>query len=212
MPEASADFAPGPCACSRASTSRTTRRSRASSANWWPRTMSIRSSATPTRPEEPAVERHREQASAGSPACAARHRAASGPSTMTADRRPARARSLHVADPRGAPRPRLRRDARRRLPPWHAKWSRPMARVDGTPGGHRAFQARAWRRSSLIVLERNPTSAPSLRRRAAPDDAEGQAFWRASGQRLPMIDRVEMPSSRERSRCGWPSSTASSIS
>jgi len=62
------------------------------------------------------------------------------------------------------------------------------------PVGTGPFKLTQWRRSSLIVLERNP----SYRERffdaePAADDAEGQALLaRFKGRRLPMIDRVEV--------------------
>ncbi|MBC7729490.1 MAG: bicyclomycin resistance protein [Microbacteriaceae bacterium] len=62
------------------------------------------------------------------------------------------------------------------------------------PVGTGAFRLGAWRRSSEIVLERNP--AYRLRHyedeaEPAPGDAEGQALLaRFKGRRLPMVDRV----------------------
>ncbi|MDN3918981.1 ABC transporter substrate-binding protein [Roseateles violae] len=62
------------------------------------------------------------------------------------------------------------------------------------PVGTGPFQLKEWRRSSLIVLERNP----GYRERyfdaePAADDAEGQAILaRLKGRRLPMIDRVQI--------------------
>ena len=62
------------------------------------------------------------------------------------------------------------------------------------PVGTGPFKLAQWRRSSLIVLERNP----HYRQRhydaePAPDDAEGQAILaRLKGQRIPMVDRVEV--------------------
>ena len=66
--------------------------------------------------------------------------------------------------------------------------------IDGAPGGHRAVQAAQWRRSSFIVLERNPGFRECVYD-AEPDadDAEGQALLaRFKGRRLPMVDRVEI--------------------
>ncbi|MGH6609527.1 MAG: ABC transporter substrate-binding protein, partial [Burkholderiaceae bacterium] len=62
------------------------------------------------------------------------------------------------------------------------------------PVGTGAFRLTEWRRSSKIVLERNPTyrehvydADPSV------DDPEGQTLLaRFRGRRLPMIDRVEI--------------------
>jgi ABC-type transport system substrate-binding protein len=62
------------------------------------------------------------------------------------------------------------------------------------PVGTGPFRLAQWRRSSLIVLERNP----GYRERffdaePAADDAEGQALLaRFKGRRLPMVDRVEI--------------------
>jgi len=64
----------------------------------------------------------------------------------------------------------------------------------GHPVGTGPFVLKQWRRSSLIVLEKNP----GYRERfydAQPnaDDAEGQALLaRFKGRRIPMIDRVEV--------------------
>ena len=62
------------------------------------------------------------------------------------------------------------------------------------PVGTGAFRLAEWRRSSRIVLERNPTYR-EVRYEGEPasDDAEGQALLRQfKGRRLPMIDRVEI--------------------
>jgi ABC-type transport system substrate-binding protein len=62
------------------------------------------------------------------------------------------------------------------------------------PVGTGPFKLVQWRRSSFIALERNP----GYRERRfdaepAPDDAEGQAILaQLRGQRLPMVDRVEV--------------------
>lgn len=66
--------------------------------------------------------------------------------------------------------------------------------IGAHPVGTGPFMLKQWRRSSLIVLERNPgyrevyyTGEP------AADDAEGHALLaRFKGRRLPMIDRVEV--------------------
>ena len=76
----------------------------------------------------------------------------------------------------------------------------PMAHPVGTG----PFMLKQWRRSSLIVLERNP----GYRERyydAEPnaDDAEGQALLaRFKGRRLPLADRVEL-SVIEQSQPRW---------
>jgi len=62
------------------------------------------------------------------------------------------------------------------------------------PVGTGPFKLKAWRRSSLIVLDKNP----QYRERyydaePAPDDAEGQALLaRFKGRRLPMVDEVQV--------------------
>jgi len=67
-------------------------------------------------------------------------------------------------------------------------------RIMEHPVGTGPFRLAAWRRSSLIVLERNPGYREVLYD-AEPnaDDAAGQALaQRFAGRRLPMIDRVEI--------------------
>ncbi|MFM2328200.1 MAG: hypothetical protein RLZZ494_303, partial [Pseudomonadota bacterium] len=73
--------------------------------------------------------------------------------------------------------------------------------IDGYPGrsgehpvGTGPFRLAAWRRSSHIVLERNPRYREHVYdAEPAADDAEGQALLaRFKGRRLPMIDRVEL--------------------
>jgi ABC-type transport system substrate-binding protein len=62
------------------------------------------------------------------------------------------------------------------------------------PVGTGPFRLAQWRRSSLIVLERNPDFR-AMRYDAEPaaDDAKGQAILaRFRGRTLPMIDRVEI--------------------
>lgn len=62
------------------------------------------------------------------------------------------------------------------------------------PVGTGPFRLAEWRRSSLIVLERNP-SYRDVRYDAQPaaDDAEGQALLaQFRGRRLPLVDRVEV--------------------
>jgi ABC-type transport system substrate-binding protein len=66
--------------------------------------------------------------------------------------------------------------------------------IPGHPVGTGAFRLAQWRRSSQIVLERNP-GYRDMRYDAEPadDDAEGQAVLaRFKGRKLPMIDRVEI--------------------
>ena len=68
------------------------------------------------------------------------------------------------------------------------------ADIPAHPVGTGPFVLKQWRRSSLIVLERNPAYR-DVRYDAEPaaDDAEGQALLaRFKGRRLPMLDRVEI--------------------
>jgi ABC-type transport system substrate-binding protein len=62
------------------------------------------------------------------------------------------------------------------------------------PVGTGPFKLAQWRRSSLIVLERNPDYREVFYdAQPAADDAEGQALLaRFKGRRLPMLDRVEV--------------------
>ena len=62
------------------------------------------------------------------------------------------------------------------------------------PVGTGPFRLAQWRRSSRIVLERNPAYRERLWESSpAPDDAEGQAIAaRLRGRRLPLLDRVEI--------------------
>ncbi|MDE2157725.1 MAG: bicyclomycin resistance protein [Burkholderiales bacterium] len=67
-------------------------------------------------------------------------------------------------------------------------------RIAEHPVGTGPFRLARWRRSSLIVLERNPGYRARLwDATPAADDAEGQAIAaRLRGRRLPLIDRVEV--------------------
>ena len=66
--------------------------------------------------------------------------------------------------------------------------------IDAHPVGTGPFKLVQWRRSSLIVMERNPEFREMFYdAEPAADDAEGQALLaRFKGRRLPMIDRVEV--------------------
>ena len=66
--------------------------------------------------------------------------------------------------------------------------------ISAHPVGTGPFRLVQWRRSSLIVLEKNPAYREVVYdAEPAPDDAEGRAFVaRFKGRRLPMIDRVEV--------------------
>ncbi len=67
-------------------------------------------------------------------------------------------------------------------------------RIAAHPVGTGPFRLAQWRRSSLIVLERNPSYRERLwDAQPAPDDAQGQAIAeRLRGRRLPLLDRVEI--------------------
>ena len=62
------------------------------------------------------------------------------------------------------------------------------------PVGTGPFRLKAWRRSSRIILERNPTYRErTYDAEPAADDAEGQQILaRFKGRRLPMIDEVDI--------------------
>jgi len=62
------------------------------------------------------------------------------------------------------------------------------------PVGTGPFRLAAWRRSSRIVLERNPSYRKVLwQAQPAADDAEGQAVAkRLTGRTVPLVDRVEI--------------------
>jgi ABC-type transport system substrate-binding protein len=62
------------------------------------------------------------------------------------------------------------------------------------PVGTGPFKLGQWRRSSLIVLERNPSYRDRVwEADPAPDDAEGQAIAaKLRGKKLPLLDRVEI--------------------
>jgi ABC-type transport system substrate-binding protein len=66
--------------------------------------------------------------------------------------------------------------------------------IPAHPVGTGPFKLAQWRRSSLIVLERNPDYREVLYdAQPAADDAEGRAVLeQLKGRRLPMIDRVEV--------------------
>jgi ABC-type transport system substrate-binding protein len=67
-------------------------------------------------------------------------------------------------------------------------------KIDAHPVGTGPFRLKQWRRSSLIVLERNPEYR-EMRYDAEPaaDDAEGQAILaRFKGKRLPLVDEVHV--------------------
>ena len=66
--------------------------------------------------------------------------------------------------------------------------------IMGHPVGTGPYKLAQWRRSSLIVLERNPAYRERVfDAEPAPDDADGQAVLKAlGGRRIPFIDRVEV--------------------
>jgi ABC-type transport system substrate-binding protein len=67
-------------------------------------------------------------------------------------------------------------------------------RIMEHPVGTGPFRLAQWRRSSLIVLERNPAYRERLwTAQPAPGDSEGQALAdKLQGRRLPLLDRVEI--------------------
>jgi ABC-type transport system substrate-binding protein len=72
------------------------------------------------------------------------------------------------------------------------------------PVGTGPFRLAQWRRSSLIVLERNPTYRERLwDAEPAPDDAEGQAILPPAAGPAPAAGGPRgVPSSKKRSRAG----------
>ena len=68
------------------------------------------------------------------------------------------------------------------------------ADIDAHPVGTGPFRLKQWRRSSLIVLERNPFFRDERwDADPAPDDAEGQAILRQfKGRKLPIVDEVQV--------------------
>ncbi|MGZ8992425.1 MAG: ABC transporter substrate-binding protein [Burkholderiaceae bacterium] len=66
--------------------------------------------------------------------------------------------------------------------------------VGSHPVGTGPFRLAEWRRSSRIVLERNPTYREVVyNAEPNPDDVEGQALLQKfKGRKLPMVDRVEI--------------------
>ena len=68
------------------------------------------------------------------------------------------------------------------------------ADAESHPVGTGPFRLAQWRRSSLIVFDRNPDFREMLYdAEPAADDVEGQALLaRFKGRRLPMVDRVEI--------------------
>ena len=192
---------PGPCASNPASSSRTTRRSRASAASWSPRTTSTRSSASSTR----AGSRRRYATLAELPYRRHGRRCASDAlknkralRLRHAGRGPARAGPLHDPVPRRAAAAALPAVARGRRPVRRrrARSRRGLRRHDpGAPGRHRALPPRAnggaRRRSCWCAIR--PTAKSSTTPNRPPTTPRGRRCCaRFKGRRLPMIDRVEI--------------------
>jgi ABC-type transport system substrate-binding protein len=67
-------------------------------------------------------------------------------------------------------------------------------KIDEHPVGTGPYKLKQWRRSSLIVLERNPDYRDVLYdAEPAADDAEGQAILaRMKGRKIPMVDEIRI--------------------
>ena len=67
-------------------------------------------------------------------------------------------------------------------------------RIGEHPVGTGPYRLKSWRRSSQIVLERNPDYRDvRYAEEPAPDDAEGQAILaRLKGRKIPMIDEIHI--------------------
>lgn len=67
-------------------------------------------------------------------------------------------------------------------------------KIDANPVGTGPFRLKQWRRSSLIVLERNPEYRDErYDAEPAADDTEGQALLaKFKGRKLPMVDEVRI--------------------
>jgi ABC-type transport system substrate-binding protein len=100
---------------------------------------------------------------------------------------------IRVAEPQ--PRFRAAHGGRRHLARWRARWWRHYGdKIGEHPVGTGPFRLAQWKRSSKIVLERNPGFREVLLRRepAEGDAARQAAAARLKGRRLPLIDRVEV--------------------
>ncbi len=66
--------------------------------------------------------------------------------------------------------------------------------IDAHPVGTGPFKLKQWRRSSLIVLERNPGYREMLYdAEPAPDDVQGQQILaQLKGRKIPMVDEVQI--------------------
>jgi hypothetical protein len=200
MPEVSADFRTWTVKVRRASTSPTTRPSRASA----------RELTAGLRLPDPAHRRPGQPSPlwtwiaslqiVGLAEARKKHRSTTrSRSTTTADRGPAHAGPLHAADSEAAGPARASdqqpRQARTCSARWRARWwsstATRSASIRWAPG---RSASSSWRRSSLIVLERNPDyrerlydAEPARRRRRGPGHP-GQV----AGRRMPMVDEVRV--------------------
>ena len=164
-------------------------------------TTSMRSSASPTRPNKsPVVRPARVEDGIRRPGRPARGGAATARSRSTTTREIEGLRALDrytLQFKLAEPRPRFARDAA--PPATCGAVAREVVEfygddIDGAPGGHRPVRLRSGGAARSSCSSATPSSAScSTTPSRAADDAEGQALLaRFKGRRLPMIDRVEI--------------------
>ena len=192
--------ASGRCASGPASISPTTRRSRASGASWWPQdyVYAFKRFADPAN-KSPVWSGLETEGFLGLNELRQRalRRARSRSTTTARSRAFARSTATRCRFSVKEPRPRFLESlaasdlfgaVAREVIEFYGD------QAEAHPVGTGPFRLAQWRRSSLIVLERNPDFREMLYdAEPAADDAEGQAIVeRFKGRRLPMIDRVEV--------------------